>query len=167
MGAKAGIPVDEYLHTSFAGLDREYVDGELVERNLPDYLHSRTQTLLTAFFEALRKGSLSVYACSELRVKLREGLFLIPDVCVFWPDAPGEAVPSRPPLIAAEILSPDDRMATIREKWSGTRCGGVPHVWLIDPHSRRLYDCENGLHETQALAIPELGITLTAEDVFD
>ena len=38
MGARAGISVDEYLHTSFPDLDREYRDGELVERSVPDYI---------------------------------------------------------------------------------------------------------------------------------
>ena len=65
--------VEEYLHTSFVDLDREYRDGEVVERSLPDYLHSRTQALLGVFFEALRK-QLLVYACPELRMKLRTGL---------------------------------------------------------------------------------------------
>ncbi|MDP8988799.1 MAG: Uma2 family endonuclease [Acidobacteriota bacterium] len=82
MCAKAGISVAEYLHTSFPDLDREYRDGELVERSVPDYLHGRTQALLLVFFEALRK-KLSFYACSETRVKVREGLYLIPDVSVF------------------------------------------------------------------------------------
>lgn len=50
MSAKAGIPVAEYLHTSFPNLDREYRDGEIVERSLPDYLHARTQMLLGVFF---------------------------------------------------------------------------------------------------------------------
>ena len=39
MGSKAALPVEEYLHTSFPDLDKEYRDGELVERSLPDYLH--------------------------------------------------------------------------------------------------------------------------------
>jgi hypothetical protein len=53
-----------------------------VERSVPDCLHGRTQALLLVFFEALRK-KLSFYACSETRVKLRECLYLIPDVSVF------------------------------------------------------------------------------------
>jgi hypothetical protein len=77
MGARAGISLDEYLHASFPHLDREYRDGELVERSVPDYLHGWTQALLLVFFEALRK-KLSFYACSETRVKVREGLYLIP-----------------------------------------------------------------------------------------
>jgi hypothetical protein len=30
------IAVEQYLHSSFPGLDREYRDGEIVERSLPD-----------------------------------------------------------------------------------------------------------------------------------
>ena len=88
MDAKTGVSIAEYLHTTFPDLDREYRDGELVERSWPDYLHSRTQALLVFFFEALRKR-FPIYACPELRVKPREGLFLIPDVCAFWPAAGG------------------------------------------------------------------------------
>lgn len=165
MSAKAGIPVQEYLHTSFPDLDREYRDGEVVERSLPDYLHARTQMLLGVFFEALRKR-LPVYACSELRVKLRTGLYLIPDVTVFWPSKPA-AIPDSPPLVAIEILSPDDRLAKVREKLEEYKSWGVPHVWLVDPHSRRLYTCEKGLSEVAALPVPELGVTVTADDIFE
>ena len=28
------MTLDEYLHTTFAGADREYLDGEVVERNM-------------------------------------------------------------------------------------------------------------------------------------
>jgi len=166
MGARTGVSVEEYLQTGYPGLDREYRDGELVERSLPDYLHGRMQALLLAFFEALRKRAIPVYACSEVRLKLREGLFLIPDVCVFWPEEPREAVPNQPPLIAVEILSPDDRMAEVRDKLETYRAWGVPRVWLVDPHSRRMYACEAGLAETASLKVPELGVEVTAADLF-
>src|ERR1700722_9543296 len=113
MGAKSAMPVDRYLHTSFPDLDQEFRDGELVERSLPDYLHSRAQALLIVFFEALRKR-FSVYSCPELRLKLREGLYLIPDVSVFCPAPPSEGIPSTPPLVVIKILSPDDRLAMVR-----------------------------------------------------
>src|SRR6476469_8764684 len=113
MSAKAGISVDEYLHTSCPDLDREYRDGELVGRSVPDYLHGRTQALLLVFLEALSK-KLSFYACGETRVKVREGLYLIPDVSVFRPSPPPSSVPDQPPFIAVEILSPDDRLNAVR-----------------------------------------------------
>lgn len=141
MGTKAAISEKEYLHTSFPGVDCEYRDGELVERTLPGYIHGRTQGLIFMFFDRLRK-QLSVFASVETRVKLREGVYLIPDVSVFWPTPPASAPdsppPGSPPLVAIEVLSPDDRMSVVREKLQEYRALGVGHVWLVDPHSRRL-----------------------------
>ena len=165
MGTKTAISVDEYLHTSFPDLDCEYRDGEIVERTLPDYLHGQTQLLLGAFFAALRK-KLNLYICSETRMKLRAGLYRIPDVAVFWPSRP-DAVPDTPPLIAIEILSSDDRMTAVRDKLQEYRAWGVGHVWLVDPHSQRLYTCDTGLTEVQSLVIPELGIELTPDQIFE
>src|SRR5277367_158548 len=138
MGARSATSVDRYLHASFPDLDQEFRDGELVERSLPDYLHSRAQALFIVFFEALR-NRLSVYVCPELRLKLREGLYLIPDVAVFYPVPPSESVPSTPPLVVIEVLSPDDRWSAVRENLEEYRAWGVKHVWLVDPHSRRMY----------------------------
>jgi Uma2 family endonuclease len=166
MGARAGISVDEYLHTSFPDLDREYRDGELVERSVPDYLHGRTQVLLLVFFEALRK-KLFFYACSETRVKVREGLYLIPDVSVFRPSPPPSSVPDQPPFIAVKILSPDDRLNSVREKLEEYKTWGVPHVWFVDPHSRRMYTCQAGLTEVPSLRIPELGVEVTPSEIFE
>jgi Uma2 family endonuclease len=165
MGTKAAISEEEYLHTSFPGVDCEYRDGELVERTLPEYIHGRTQTRIVFFFELLRER-LSVFASVETRLKLREGLYLIPDVSVFWPTPPA-SVPDAPPLVAIEVLSPDDRMAAVREKLQEYRAWGVGHVWLVDPHSHRLYTCDTGLTEVISFFVPELNLTLGPEQIFD
>lgn len=166
MGAKAATSVEEYLRTSFAGLDREYWDGEIVERTLPDTLHARTQLLVAVFFEALRKKA-SATPYTELRLRLREGLVLIPDLCVYWPERPASRFPDVPPLVAIEILSPDDRLTAVREKLEEYRTWGVKHVWLVDPHSRRMYTCDGGLIEVPALHAAEIGAELTPGDVFE
>jgi Uma2 family endonuclease len=165
MGAKTGLTVEEYLHTSFPDLDREYRDGELVERTLPDYLHGKVQGLLVAFFAAFRK-TLPVYPCVETRMKLRPGLYLIPDVAVFHPNEPG-LIPEKPPLVVIEVLSLDDRLAQVREKLEEYKNWGVAHVWLVDPHSRRMYTCEAGLVETQSLTIAQLDVQITGADIFE
>lgn len=165
MGAQTAFSLEEYLRTSFEGLDREYRDGELVERSLPDLTHAETQALLAAFFVALRKTSpLRVYC--ELRVKLREGLILIPDVSVFA-EKPEKRLPETPPIIAIEILSPDDRHLAVRSKLEEYRAWGVPHVWLIDPYLRRFYTCDDGFVEVASLDLPEFGVTLTPADLFE
>ncbi|HEV8145270.1 MAG TPA: Uma2 family endonuclease [Bryobacteraceae bacterium] len=165
MGAQTAHSLEEYLRTSFEGVDREYRDGELVERSLPDPTHGLTQMNLGAFFVALRKTT-SIFPCSETRVRLREGLILIPDVCVFL-ETPQKRLPDTPPLIAIEILSPDDRHLAVRSKLEEYRAWGVPHVWLIDPYLRRLYKCDEGLVEVPSLALPEFGVELTPADLFE
>ena len=165
MGARTGVSVQEYLSTSFSDTDREYRDGELVERSLPDYLHGKVQGLLAAFFAAFRKTK-RVYPCVETRMKIRTGLYLIPDVAVFYSVEPG-LLPENPPLIAIEVLSLDDRLAQVREKLEEYKNWGVTHVWLVDPHSRRMYTCEAGLVEVQSLKIPELSLELEGADIFE
>ena len=166
MGMKAALPVEEYLRTSYPDLDKEYRDGELVERSLPDYLHSRTQGLLIMLLGALR-GMFPVFVCPELRVQVRPGLYRIPDISIFYPNEPRERVPATPPFVAIEVLSLDDRMADLRDKLAEYRAWGIPHVWLVDPHSKRMYTCDAGLIEVPTLLIPELGIEVRPADIFE
>ena len=166
MGAKTAVSLEEYVRTSFPDLDKEFRDGAIVERSLPDTLHSRTQILIAVFFETLRKA-LPVFAYSELRLKLREGLILIPDVCVYWPSRPVSRLPDVPPLVAIEILSPDDRLTAARAKLEEYRAWGVKHVWLVDPYLRRMYTCDAGLVEVESLKLAELDAELTAGDIFE
>ena len=166
MKSRAALPVEDYLHTSYPDLDKEYRDGELVERSLPDYLHSKTQGILIALFVALRKA-FPVFVCPELRVQVRPGLVRIPDVSVYYPNEPQERVPSTPPFVAIEILSPDDKMANVRNKLAEYRAWGVFHVWLVDPHSKRMYTCDKELVEVSTLRIAELSVELTPADIFE
>jgi Uma2 family endonuclease len=165
MGARAGISEEEYLHTCFEGLDQEYRDGELEERGLPDYPHGETQLALALFFGALKRP-LRIFPCVETRVKLRPGRYVIPDVAVFWHEKPPR-VPETPPLVAIEILSPDERLPKVKAELEEYKKFGVPHIWLIDPDARKFYVYEGDLLETQTLLIPELGVELTAADVFE
>jgi Uma2 family endonuclease len=148
MESKAALPVEEYLRTS------------------PDYLHSKTQGILIALFAALRKA-FPVFVCPELRVRVRSGLIRIPDVSVYYPNEPQESVPSTPPFVAIEILSPDDRMANVRSKLAEYRTWGVSYVWLVDPHSKRMYTWNAELAEASTLQIPELGFEITPADIFE
>jgi Uma2 family endonuclease len=164
MGAKTAISVAEYLRTSYPDLDREYRDGEVLERALPDRLHSFTQGLLIALFAALR-GQVFLYP--ELRVQLGPRRFLVPDVSVYYPENPVRLVPDTPPFIAVEILSPDDRMSEVVAKLAEYRKWGVPHVWLVDPHAKRMYTCGNGLVEVATLRVPELNLEVRPGEIFE
>ena len=159
------MSVEEYLHLSFPDLDREYRDGEIVERSLPTYLHGKTQGILIAIFIALR-SRMNVFPSVETRMKIRTGLYLVPDVAVFYPDEPSD-VPENPPLIAIEVLSPDDRLTAAREKLEEYRTWGVPHVWLVDPYSKRMYTCDEKLIEVTRFTVPELAIEISPSQIFN
>ncbi len=76
-------------------------------------------------------------------------------------------MPDTPPLVVVEVLSLDDRLTAVREKLEEYRAWGVPHVWLVDPHGKRLYICDRGLMEVSSLQILELGIELLPNHIFD
>lgn len=67
-----------------------------------------------------------------------------------------------------EIVSADDRFTKFVEKLDEYHRWGVPHVWLVDPHSRKLsvYG-ESGLSQVPAFEAPELGLGLTFADLAD
>jgi len=165
MGAKSALSDEQYLHTSFPDLDKEYRDGELVERSLPTYPHSKATYRLLLFFGALAK-TLALYPAPELRMKIRTGLYLIPDIALFHGDEPPD-VPESPPLVAIEILSPDDRLEKVSDKLEEYRAWGVPHTWAVDPVAQKFYSNDGKLVELDELSIPELGVTLRKPDIFD
>ncbi len=49
MATPTQISITEYLNTSYRP-DREYVDGEVRERNVGKWEHARVQALLAAWF---------------------------------------------------------------------------------------------------------------------
>jgi Uma2 family endonuclease len=133
MGAGTLISVEEYLNTSYSP-DREFRDGVLLERSVGEIAHALLQTLLGAYLVRRRKQwNIGVY--TELRVKVRENWYPLPDVCVYRPALGDERYPNRPPLLWIEILSPDDRIVDVYNRASELVANGVPYVWVIDPHT--------------------------------
>ena len=49
MGTQIAIPIEEYLRTTHPGTDREYRNGEVVERPMPVFSHGECQMLIGAF----------------------------------------------------------------------------------------------------------------------
>jgi Uma2 family endonuclease len=164
--AKTAVSVEEYLRTSFEGPDREYVDGVIVERAVGDNPHSAVQTQIIEIFYELRKNY-PLFARVELRHRVHATRYRIPDVAVFRGGWPSEEVPSSPPYIAIEIISPDDRYTETIQKLEEYRGWGVSHIWLIDPRLRKLavYDAV-GLHDVPAFALPDFAIQIAPEQIF-
>jgi Uma2 family endonuclease len=166
MSTKSAISIEDYLRTSFEGLDREYVDGEIVERALTDELQSKTQWRLSGLIWDLSK-TLPFHGRTELRSRVRATRVRIPDVSIYAGAEPTERVPTKPPLVAIEILSPDDRHSELMRKFEEYSAWGVPHIWLVDPESRKLNVYADGtLSEVSALIIPEFDVQLTGAGIF-
>lgn len=159
------ISVEEYLRTSYEH-DCEFVEGDVVERGVPTFWHGLLQARFIVLFEAYRHTK-SLRAVPETRCKLAHGVIRIPDVAVFSPP-PEVGVPTDPPLVAIEIVSPDDRYSALIQKCEEYRHWGVRHVWIVDPQTQKLsvYG-EDGWREVKALAIDEFGVLFTAEQIFD
>lgn len=132
------ISLDEYLRSSYEP-DCEYVDGVLEERNLGEFSHSDLQTALAAYLR-IRARRWNVRVCTELRVRVSATRVRIPDICVIAREEPIEQVPSRPPLVCIEILSPEDRWTRVEQRIAEFLAMGVPHVWVFDPKERKVYD---------------------------
>src|ERR1700722_17541010 len=69
MKATTLVPVEEYLRTSYRP-DCDYVDGEVLERNVGEHDHSDLQTELAYYFRARRK-QWRLHAVVEQRVQIK------------------------------------------------------------------------------------------------
>lgn len=133
MATRTLIPVEEYLSTVYRP-DCDYVDGEVLERNLGERDHSYIQAALVSYFFARRKTwGIEVYP--EQRVQVRPNRFRIPDLCVVL-GGTKEKIFSTPPFLCIEILSPEDRMSRVQDRIDDYFTMGVPNVWVIDPARR-------------------------------
>lgn len=142
MATAALVPLETYLHTDYQP-DREYVDGEVRERNLGEKDHARLQKLILLFFAAIEKQS-ALRVFPELRVQVSPTRFRVPDLTVLHADAPDEQIITHPPLIVIEILSPSDSLLGMREKIEDYLRFGISNVWIVDPSDRMGYICRSG-----------------------
>jgi Uma2 family endonuclease len=160
------MSVEEYLRTSFDGPDRDYVDGEVLERNVGGNSHSKVQANLVVLFSGL-KGTIQLHLRPEMRLQVRNDRFRVTDFAVYLGQEPHQEVPSYPPFLAVEVLSPDDRMVYIVERLKEYRDFGVINVWVVDPWTRRFYSYgSNGLHEVPSFELPEFDFRIEHADLF-
>ena len=162
------VPVEEYLSTAYEP-DCEYDHGVVVERNWGEIEHSFVQGLLTTLFNN-NSEAWGVYCLPEQRVQIGPRRFLVPDVCAVRMAAPWEKILTHPPLIAIEILSPQDTLRNAEKKASEYLEFGVKHVWVVDPYARVAYRTEAKGLERQAdgvLAVPGTAIAVPIANLFE
>ena len=126
------MDVEEYLHTSFDDGDREYLDGEVVERNWGDFPHASVHGELI-FLLCTLEARLGIQVLPAIRIQIHERRFRVADIAVWRAGYTIERIPTVPPFLAIEILSSEDRIIRMHAKIADYFSMGVEYVWIIDP----------------------------------
>ena len=158
--------VEEYLNTSYSP-DCDYVDGEVLERNLGEWNHSELQLALGSYLLGIRKN-IGFYVATEQRIQITPTRFRVPDICVVLHRRPTEPVLREPPFLCVEILSPEDRASKMLKRIGDYLSFGVQYVWVIDPVTREasiysssgVWEAKDGVLSTSdpdiLVSLPEL-----------
>jgi Uma2 family endonuclease len=164
MATSVLIPIAEYLDTNYEP-DREYIDGEVVERNMGKWEHSRVQAYLAWWFMN-NEPLWHVQVATEWRTRVSGTRVRIPDV-VLVPTGPQADVLATPPVLIVEILSPNDTYADTEDRARDYQRMGVQTIWIIDPQTRTGRIC-TGTTWTQAnrLEVPGTAIHVELDTLF-
>jgi Uma2 family endonuclease len=161
------VSVQEYLDTVYEP-DCDYVDGELVDRNVGEKSHAKAQWKIM-FLLHQGRAQWNIFPTQETRVQISQKRYRVPDICVFVGPEPDEEIFTRPPFLCVEILSPEDRMSRMQERIDDYLGFGVEYVWVVDPQTRRawIYRRE-GMHEAPdaVLRTANPNIEIPLADVF-
>lgn len=167
MGSTTTIPVEQYLRTSYHP-DCDYVEGEVVERNMGEQQHATLQSFFVGLFWGNR-DAWQLRALPEQRVQVKAERFRIPDVCVVSRSASRDAILYDPPLLCIEILSSDDSLRTLQQRVQDYADMGVANIWVVDPWNRVAYyaSAKGYLQPTDGhLRLPETEIAVSLEEMF-
>jgi Uma2 family endonuclease len=144
MSTKVVMNVGDYLRTSFAGSDREYLDGTISDRNWNDIPHGDTQGKLLSLLHQFRL-ELGIRVLPEITIKVSPTRYRVADLAVWRDDNIGTGIPTVPPFLVVEILSPEDRMVRMLPKIQEYLSIGVEWIWIVDlqEQSALLYSQQN------------------------
>jgi len=161
------IPVEEYLRTVYRP-DRDYIDGEVLERNMGETPHARLQTFFARYFAAF-EDDWNFETLTEQRVQAGPRRFRIPDVMLAALPNHDPRIVRVPPLLCIEILSSEDRMKKIQERLDDYARMGVRSMWVIDPWRGTAFAAgpDAVLHEVKdSLTVENTAITITVAEIF-
>jgi Uma2 family endonuclease len=159
------VSVEEYLSTVYEP-EREYVEGELIERNDGDFEHSALLGILIGMLLCQRRAA-GIHIFPTLRVQVAARRFRVPDITVTTSKGKGRIL-REPPLLCIEILSPEDRASRVLVKINDYFAFGVRYVWVIDPEEKVAWSCmSDGKRESPAvLTTDSPRLTLDMSEVF-
>ncbi len=123
MGVGTLISLEEYLRSSFHP-DRDFIEGQVVERNVGKRRHAFAQIEIGAWFR-MRRDLLRLQPMTELRVRVAGNRVRIPDVLVCELPLPEEEIFTSPAYLFVEVMSEEDTIGGMQdrvERLSSVRC---------------------------------------------
>jgi Uma2 family endonuclease len=122
---------------------RELVDGELVELEVPTYLHEAiigTFVMFLGLWARERKTGRALPSGYKVRISKKRGF--MPDVQFYRCDNPSKrgmkGLAEGHPDLVIEVMSPSSVRFDRIKKLDGYASIGVPEYWLVDPEHRTL-----------------------------
>ena len=109
----------------------ELLDGTLIVSPAPGPPHQRVAVMMCHILELACPENLIVFPNVGVRIGPRSALE--PDVVVARAADVSGARLARPPLLVAEILSPDSALRDLNLKKAAYERFGIPSYWVIDP----------------------------------
>ena len=166
MATVALLSIEEYYATGYHP-DCDYIDGEVQERNVGKYDHSKLQKALILYL-GIRELEWQVEVLPEQRLRVGPTRVRIPDVCIFSLEQVIEQTPTKPPLVCIEILSEGDTLKSTRPRLVDYHRFGVPEIWVFDPAEREAWIFNGAEYEPalQVLTVPGTSIEIVVSDLF-
>ena len=139
------LTTDQLLAMPHDGMERWLIDGELREKPMTvrNRLHSRLMMTVGFFLESWNRAQAAprgevVGGEAGFRLSRNPDTTVGVDVAYVPPelasqDFEGTTIFDGPPLLAVEILSPNDTQQEIHEKVRKYLAAGTKLVWVIDP----------------------------------
>ncbi|WP_263380848.1 Uma2 family endonuclease [Granulicella paludicola] len=137
MASSVLVPLHEYLATIYEP-DRDYVDGELKERNMGEQPHAAIQGMIARIF-GTRRIEWDIRVLPEQRVQISKTRYRIPDICILRRSDPKDRIVNWAPLLCIEVLSEEDRLQEMQTKVNEFEALGTRDIWVIDPWKRVAY----------------------------
>ena len=161
MATTTGITVDEFLNARWGNYEPEFAHGEIIERKMPNLLHGWIQGLI--YTRLLAVG----FPVIGVRMRVAADVIRLPDVAVFRNSLPSNPVPSDPPFVIVEVVSPDDPYPILLQKLRDYGDWGVPHIWIVVPGTKTFQEYRDGtLAQVSQFELPELNFRIDATELF-
>lgn len=142
----------------------EFVDGRLVEEEVPDYLHEVLVAWLARVLGNWAENVGAIVGASDAKFTLSSTRGRKADLTVYLAGRrpPARGVITVPPDLAVEIVSssPRDRRRDRVEKMEEYARFGIRFYWVVDPQERTVEIFEHGADESYTRRVKASGGTL-------